>query len=86
MQIAQKGYVPVEVDQEPLPCPFCGGSATLSQLHHVVSNGKRYSIVASTRTQKADTFWFKCSECRATTGNHQKTAQAAVDLWNRREG
>jgi len=87
MIIKQEGYADVECD-EPKPCPFCGAAVELKQLAHANRYGKngveRVCIVASTRSLKADTFWFKCSECSATTGYHQGTAQAAVEIWNRR--
>lgn len=88
MVIHQDGYEPVECSI-PLPCPFCGSAAVLKQLEHSYTldrKGKRQKvcIVASTRTQKADTFWFSCESCRASSGGHETTAQAAVENWNRR--
>lgn len=83
MIVEEKGYAPVECD-EFLPCPFCGQDGKLHQVSHYKYGGKRYTIMSSTRTQVADTFWVSCSRCRATTGNHQKTAQGAAELWNTR--
>lgn len=88
MIIEQDGFEPVECSI-PLPCPFCGGVAVLKQLEHVHRlnrKGKveRIYIVASSRIQKGNTFWFACESCNATSGGHQETAQAAVNNWNRR--
>jgi formate dehydrogenase maturation protein FdhE len=87
MRIEKKGYVPVECD-EPLACPFCGSTPELAQLAHSTTykNRKpvRCSIVFSTQTLEADTFWFKCNTCGATTGKHCDTAQEASELWNKR--
>lgn len=90
----QKGYVPVICD-EPLPCPFCGSEPELAQLAHNtrwerIGRSRKTSevkvcIIASTQTLTADTFWFKCPTCGATTGNHCTTAQDAAENWNKRE-
>lgn len=91
--IAQKGYAPVECD-EPLPCPFCGEHPELAQLQHVTRYERigrsrerqpvRVTILASTNTLVADTFWFKCKSCGCTSGKHCDTAQKAVENWNKR--
>lgn len=91
--IEQKGYSPVECDK-PLPCPFCGTEPELCQLEHRdswqrVGRGKkmekvRVCIISSSQILTGDTFWFKCNECRCTSGPHTKTAQEAVEFWNRR--
>ena len=91
MKIEKLGYAPVECD-EPLPCPFCGEAAELAQLAHTTrlegkGRKKRYVqtvIIASTGTIVADTFWFKCSGCKATTGGIHTTPGVAVEVWNRR--
>lgn len=80
MKIERKGYTSVECDC-PLPCPFCGSEAELAQLAHATSGA---CIVASSEVLAADTFWFRCTSCKATTGRHQTTAQDAVSAWNRR--
>jgi hypothetical protein len=83
--ITEKGYMDVECDK-PKPCPFCGAAPELQQLAHANRYGRngveRVCVIASTGILKADTFWFKCSNCMATTGHHQSTAQAAVENWN----
>lgn len=79
--IQEDGYEPVECDI-PLPCPFCGSKPKLAQLAH--RYGKKYCIIASTRTLRADTFWFKCRKCGTTTGRHEGNAQSAVENWNKR--
>lgn len=91
--IEKKGYAPVTCDA-PLPCPFCGSDPELAQLAHTTSlqrigRSKKYEtvkvcIICSTNPLVSDTFWFKCPECRCTTGGHHETAQAAVEAWNRR--
>jgi len=93
--IKQDGYTPVECD-EPLPCPFCGSQPVLSQLEHYyrqerIGRSRKYrtvriAVIASTRIQKADTFWFACEKCGCTTGGHHETAQAAALAWNKRDG
>jgi len=88
MIIQQDGYAPVECSI-PLPCPFCGSEAVMKQLEHTYKldrKGKpqRICIVASTRTIQANTFWFSCVSCNASTGGHESNAQAAVENWNKR--
>lgn len=88
MVIYQDGYEPVECSI-PLPCPFCGGAAVMKQLEHTYKLDKkgksqRICIIASSRIQRGNTFWFTCESCIATSGGHQETAQAAVENWNRR--
>ena len=93
MIIEAPGYIAVECDT-PLPCPFCGSDAELAQVAHAetsqrIGRSRRYrtvrvALIASTRPLKADTFWFRCSKCRASTGDHQHSAQRAVRVWNRR--
>jgi predicted RNA-binding Zn-ribbon protein involved in translation (DUF1610 family) len=89
----KKGYVPVSCD-EPLPCPFCGSEPELAQLAHNerferVSRGGRLEkvktcILCSAATLTADTFWFLCPICGATSGKHCTTAQEAAENWNTR--
>ena len=91
--ITKDGYTPVECDVA-LPCPFCGTEAELAQLAHVErwerigrsrkSRQVMVCLLASTSILTSDTFWFRCPSCDATTGSHQETAQAAVEIWNRR--
>jgi hypothetical protein len=91
--ITKQGYLPVQCD-EPLPCPFCGTAAELAQLAHATRSERigrsrkhrtvRVVIIASTSTLAADTFWFKCPECNATSGGYHGSAQKAVEAWNRR--
>jgi hypothetical protein len=95
MIIKEEGYLPVECD-EPLPCPFCGGDAKLVQLAHITrfeTTGKgrsrkckevRICILASNYERTGDTFWFKCANCKCTTGSHKDTAQEAAESWNLR--
>lgn len=95
MIFKKEGYTPVECD-EPLPCPFCGSDAELLQLAHITrfeTTGKGRSrkckevkvcIVASNRELNGDTFWFKCVNCKCTTGSHKDNAQDAVLVWNTR--
>lgn len=83
--IRQDGYADVHINQIPLPCPFCGGAAELSQLEHAITGKGRVCIVSSSRIQHADTFWFQCESCRASSGGHHDSAQAAVEAWNRRQ-
>src|SRR6188472_261782 len=93
--ITKDGYEPV-VCEQPLLCPFCGSPAELAQLSHITRSERigrsknfkqvRICIFASTRTLKSDTFWFKCSECKATTGGHHSDAEDAAAAWNRRAG
>lgn len=93
IEIQKEGYTPVMCDA-PLPCPFCGSEAELAQLSHSTRSERigrsnkfrqvRYSIIASSQTLTADTFWFRCKECRCTSGGHHDTAQKAVEAWNRR--
>jgi hypothetical protein len=91
--ITKEGYFPVQCD-EPLPCPFCGAAAELAQVAHETRSERigrsrkqrqvRYAIIASTTPLAADTFWFKCPGCNATTGGHHGSAQKAAEAWNRR--
>ena len=91
--IEEEGYSPVQCDA-PLPCPFCGAEPELAQLAHDIRSERigrsrkyrqvRVCIVASTRTLAADTFWFKCPNCNATTCGHHNTAQKAAEAWNMR--
>ena len=93
MIIEKPGYTAVECDP-PLPCPFCGSEPELAQVAHSQTSQRigrsrkfrtvRVALIASTRILTADTFWFKCPSCRATTGDHQHSAQGAVQAWNRR--
>lgn len=91
MIIKEEGYSPVECD-EPLPCPFCGGKAKLVQLSHTIRYQKqgrksvpvRICVLASNYELTGDTFWFKCTDCACTTGNHKDTAQEAATAWNMR--
>lgn len=85
MIITQDRYAPVEVDQIPLPCPFCGGAAELSQVAHAQTTKGRVAIVYSQHTLHADTFWFRCESCGAQSGGHHDSAQKAVEAWNRRQ-
>jgi len=92
-QIFQEGYTPVSC-KEPMPCPFCGGPAVLVQLAHRtqyerIGRSKKFRtvkicILASSQILKADTFWFKCSDCGCTTGPHHSNALEASNAWNRR--
>lgn len=95
MIIKKEGYSPVECD-EPLPCPFCGGNAELMQLAHTTryeTTGRGRSrqckavkicIISSNQELTSDTFWFKCTNCKCTTGSHKNTAQEAAAAWNTR--
>jgi hypothetical protein len=91
--IEKEGYTPVECDP-PLPCPFCGSKPELAQVAHRTTWQRvgrsrkteqvKVCIVASSQILTADTFWFRCTECRCTTGPHAKTAQEAAESWNKR--
>ena len=91
MIIKKEGYSPVECDK-PLPCPFCGGDAELMQLAHETrvervgrkSKTVKVCVLAANYELTSDTFWFKCTNCKCTTGNHKATAQEAAETWSTR--
>lgn len=85
MSIKRDRYAPVEIDQIPMPCPFCGGAAELVQLAFAHTVQGRLCVLYSRSTLVGEEFWFTCRTCDATTGGHYGSAQKAVEAWNRRQ-
>lgn len=57
-----------------LPCPFCGGKATIEKIENEESLGK----------PGWDTYWIRCEDCDAETTACTSEEEAA-HRWNRRE-
>lgn len=53
-------------------CPFCGGEAEISTNTRIIK-GKHHPI-----------YWVKCCECGAKVPRYNRTAEEAIDIWNRR--